>query len=186
MKVISLILISLAAYAFAAPAPAPAAHNCMADVIHHIARRAEGEQVEWGYEGTNGPSYWGKVNKTCAVGKHQSPINLVDPSLLTHRPLTFNYPSLVLTTLTFTNTGHTVQVTIPDSVKATIVAADGLTYRLKQFHFHTPSEHHVDEKYYPLEVHFVHSTDDGKLAVVGMFFQMSTKPNAWLHQLVRA
>ena len=33
---------------------------------------------------------------------------------------------------------------------------DGTNYALKQFHFHTPSEHRIDEEYFPLEMHMVH------------------------------
>jgi carbonic anhydrase len=33
---------------------------------------------------------------------------------------------------------------------------DGTDYALKQFHFHTPSEHRIDEEYFPLEMHMVH------------------------------
>ena len=33
---------------------------------------------------------------------------------------------------------------------------DGKTYSFKQFHFHTPSEHHLDGITYPLEMHMVH------------------------------
>jgi len=42
---------------------------------------------------------------------------------------------------------------------------------LKQFHFHHPSEHTIDGKAYPLEMHFVHAAPDGDLAVVGVLFE---------------
>jgi hypothetical protein len=32
----------------------------------------------------------------------------------------------------------------------------GTSFDLKQFHFHTPSEHTVDGDYFPLEMHLVH------------------------------
>ena len=38
---------------------------------------------------------------------------------------------------------------------------DGTPYDLKQFHFHTPSEHTVEGIRYAMEMHFVHATDDG-------------------------
>ena len=40
----------------------------------------------------------------------------------------------------------------------------------KQFHFHTPSEHTVDGKYYEAEMHLVTQATDGTYSVVGLFF----------------
>jgi carbonic anhydrase len=41
---------------------------------------------------------------------------------------------------------------------------------LLQFHFHTPSEHLLDGKPFPMEAHFVHVDSDGRLAVIGVMF----------------
>ena len=35
-------------------------------------------------------------------------------------------------------------------------------YFKKQFHFHTPSEHTFKRQHYPLEIHFVHQSEDDK------------------------
>ncbi len=48
----------------------------------------------------------------------------------------------------------------------------GHTYALKQFHFHHPSEEHVDGKVYPLEAHLVHSDADGHTAVIAVLFDL--------------
>ena len=37
--------------------------------------------------------------------------------------------------------------------------------------YYAPSEHTLNGKHYPVEVHFVHQAPDGKLAVVGVFFE---------------
>ncbi|KAJ3307061.1 hypothetical protein HDU76_004702 [Blyttiomyces sp. JEL0837] len=42
-------------------------------------------------------------------------------------------------------------------------------FYMRQFHFHAPSEHKVRGRAYDMEVHFVHSSDDGDLLVVGAF-----------------
>jgi carbonic anhydrase len=47
----------------------------------------------------------------------------------------------------------TVKSTVPDG--AGNVSVDGRTFNLTQFHFHTPSEHTVDEHRAPMEAHFV-------------------------------
>jgi carbonic anhydrase len=41
-------------------------------------------------------------------------------------------------------------------------------YTLLQYHIHAPSEHTIGGKMYAAEIHFVHGTPDGKLAVVGV------------------
>jgi len=43
---------------------------------------------------------------------------------------------------------------------------------LKQFHFHTPSEHTIEKKSYPLEIHFIHKAEDGKILVVGVMAKL--------------
>jgi carbonic anhydrase len=44
-------------------------------------------------------------------------------------------------------------------------------YQLLQFHFHTPSEHAREGLRYAMEVHLVHKSADGNLAVVGVLFE---------------
>ena len=43
----------------------------------------------------------------------------------------------------------------------------GMEYNFVQFHAHTASEHTVEGGQYDLEIHFVHATRDGDLAVIG-------------------
>ena len=52
-----------------------------------------------------------------------------------------------------------------------------LTYNMIQFHFHCPSEHLVNGKQYPMELHIVHEIESGapadykyKFAVLGIVF----------------
>jgi carbonic anhydrase len=42
---------------------------------------------------------------------------------------------------------------------------------LKQFHFHHPSEEHVNGKGYDMVAHLVHADDDGHLAVVAVLLK---------------
>jgi carbonic anhydrase len=44
-------------------------------------------------------------------------------------------------------------------------------YELKQFHFHSPSEHKVDGQFFPMEVHLVHQDEAGNYLVVGLVFK---------------
>jgi carbonic anhydrase len=45
---------------------------------------------------------------------------------------------------------------------------------------HTPSEHHIDGEYHPLEVHMVHQAveDETQLAVIALMFQVSAGESA--------
>lgn len=71
------------------------------------------------------------------------------------------------------------------------------TYTPLQFHFHAPSEHTVEGKYYDLEVHFVHknqgATDTGIAesygAVIGVFFDVQAggaEENAFIASVLEA
>jgi carbonic anhydrase len=58
------------------------------------------------------------------------------------------------------------------AAKLELTFADGARgdYSPLQFHFHAPSEHTVDQKYFDAEMHFVHQSAAGEFAVFGIFF----------------
>ncbi len=49
---------------------------------------------------------------------------------------------------------------------------EGQTYELVQFHFHATSEHTQAGEHAPMELHLVHSTAAGELAVVGAWLEV--------------
>ncbi len=128
-------------------------------------------EVHWTYEGENGPQSWGKINpefNLCAIGKRQSPINIEDENTLLGpaEGLQFNYtPS----DATVVNNGHTIQVEVNGENTLTV---RGSTYRLVQFHFHTPSEEEINFKRTAMVVHLVHKNDEGQLAVVAVLLEV--------------
>ena len=63
--------------------------------------------------------------------------------------------------------GHSIEAEIKGTAEI-----NGRKYTLKQFHFHAPSEHEIDGKHFPLEVHFVNQAQDGRLAVIAAMFQV--------------
>jgi len=133
--------------------------------------QAKGDK-HWGYMGETGPSHWSEVKKNfgmCSKGKVQSPINIIASKDVELKPLVLNYKSNAKGII---NNGHTVQVNIKDG---SVLKLDGLDYKLKQFHFHVPSENNINGNAFPLEAHFVHATDDGKLAVIGVMFAEGKK-----------
>ena len=49
---------------------------------------------------------------------------------------------------------------------------DGVPYGLRQFHFHSPSEHTMAGEHAAMELHLVHWSDAGVIAVVGVMLQI--------------
>ncbi|MDA0990375.1 MAG: carbonic anhydrase [Verrucomicrobia bacterium] len=138
-----------------------------------------GEGVHWTYSGDTGPEHWGELDESfemCAKGKNQSPINLTDFIEADLPPIRFAYGAPARTIL---NNGHTIQVAFEAGNQMTI---DGDDFRLLQFHFHAPSENHIDAKSFPMEAHLVHANDQGDLAVVAVMFE-SGEPNTLLDAL---
>jgi carbonic anhydrase len=132
----------------------------------------------WSYEGTSGPAHWSELAPEfglCSSGKRQSPIDLRIAPVADAEPVEFGYPS---TFIKLKNNGHTVEVT--PGTEGTI-RVGGTSYALSQFHFHHPSEHTVEGKRYPLEVHLVHRAPEG-LAVVAILFEEGA-PNPVLESL---
>ncbi len=128
----------------------------------------EAHNTHWGYTGHNTPETWGHLSekyRTCGVGLNQSPINITH-SLHAHLP-PLN-PSYRSSSKNITDNGHTVQVNMLPGSTLTI---DGKTYELKQFHFHSPSENHINGQSFPLEAHFVHLDKEGHIAVVAVMFK---------------
>ncbi len=124
--------------------------------------------ANWGYMGKLSPSHWGDLSKDfhmCKEGKQQSPINVVASKDSDLKPLELDYNA---SSKSLINNGHTVQVNIADGSSLKL---DGKVYKLKQFHFHVPSENNINGDAFPLEAHFVHQSDDGALAVIAVMFQ---------------
>ncbi|MFM6977980.1 MAG: carbonic anhydrase [Micrococcales bacterium] len=138
---------------------------------------ANGAGASWSYTGPTGPSHWATVDKTnyavCADGTAQSPINITKTKSVSLTNLLFKYTAGEAGVF---NNGHTVEAE-PLGTEANTMTLGGVVYPFAQFHFHAPSEHEVNGMHYPVEVHFVHKTADGKIAVVGVFLKAGTVAN---------
>ena len=126
-------------------------------------------KVHWSYDGKESPEYWGDLlteYQTCKLGKVQSPVNLeADNSMkAAKKSLKMDYFPVAYQV---ENNGHTVQASVVQE-NAPSITLDGKQFYLKQFHFHTPSEHTFKRKHYPLEIHFVHQSEDKSLAVIAV------------------
>lgn len=140
--------------------------------------------VHWGYSGDTGPSTWATLSPVyamCGEGKHQSPINIVTSDVKGTANWSTDYKSTALLIShtehmeDIVDNGHTIQITVDEGSTLTV---EGKSYSLKQFHLHTPSEHTLNGKNQPMEMHMVHQSEDGSLAVLGVLFTEGKVPNA--------
>ncbi len=137
-------------------------NGCATNLQHPI------PNTHWSYTGHEGPDYWGNLSpdySTCNNGVNQSPINLTKFISADLAPLKLAYQS---GGYEIVNNGHTIQVNYQPGSKLEI---NGHFYELKQFHFHSPSENHINGKSYPMEIHLVHADTTGNLAVVAIMLE---------------
>ncbi len=146
--------------------------------------------VHWSYSAEGGPAGWSAltpVYAACGSGKTQSPINLLTTAGKGSPDWKIEYKTTKLNIAhnehveELINNGHTIQITPQEGSFMTYA---GKVYHLKQFHFHTPSEHTLNGKHAPMEVHFVHQSDDKNLAVVGVLVQEGSV-NKNIEQLIK-
>lgn len=138
--------------------------------------------VEWGYTGPTGPEHWSALSKDYAIcngGQQESPIDLKDAIAADLGTLAIAWKPLAIKA---TNNGHTVQY---DAPPGNSFAVGGKTYALAQFHIHHPSEHLLNGRRFPLEIHFVHKLADGGFGVVGVLVA-SGAGNPTLQKLIAA
>jgi carbonic anhydrase len=119
----------------------------------------------FGYFGPNGPTFWSSLNPTdwaaCNAGPLQSPVDLGHLPVRWH--LDINYGT---TTGAIFNNGPTIEV---EAEGENSLVLQGVEYALKQFHFHTQSEHRVLGRGYDMELHLVHANAAGENAVIAVF-----------------
>lgn len=130
------------------------------------------DQSDWSYEELTGPDYWGELdpgNLACVNGSEQSPINVEFPKVIAGEKLKGSEIHYKPTTFTLVNNGHTIQANA--TTEGNRIVIEGNEYKLSQFHFHTPSEHQFNGQNFDMELHLVHSDENGKLAVIGLMIQ---------------
>lgn len=150
----------------------------------HVAAE-EPHAVHWGYEGEEGPKHWAGLSDefaVCASGAEQSPIDLSNAVLTDTPSWTERIGDNVLTegqrarVMDLVDNGHTIQVTNDVPMVAIV---DGINHELVQYHFHAPSEHTIDGRHLPLEVHLVHKSAEGDLAVLGILVEEGEHDALW-------
>ncbi len=136
----------------------------------------EKRKVKWGYGTDNGPEVWGQLSPDyflCSEGKSQSPINIENASRVKLPEIGFNYrPS----SLKILNNGLTIEVQYDEG---SWIEIEDTKYMLQQFHFHSPSEHTLAESLFDLEMHLVHKSKEGTIAVIGAMIRKGQNNEAF-------
>lgn len=122
-----------------------------------------------------------KQDDWCFVSKmSQSPINVNTNEVVPMRDkgkIELNYEKKLLDLF---DTGCAIQGNMKGTAKI-----NGRLFELQQFHFHAHSEHQIDQLIYPLELHLVHQSQSGKLAVIALLFELGEE-NQVLKNMVNA
>ena len=139
----------------------------------------EHHTAHWSYDGDQGPGHWGALSPdyaVCETGHRQSPIDISKPQPADLAALQFDYKPSPLHII---DNGHTIMINYTPG--SSIRVGDKL-FVLKQFHFHRPSEEHIDGKTYEMSLHLVHADEKGNLAVVAVLLQRG-KDNTLIDEL---
>ncbi|CAL1528234.1 unnamed protein product [Lymnaea stagnalis] len=169
--------------------------------------QVDADVVGWSYDTKRGgPSTWKDSYPDCA-GLLQSPINIVTEDAEYHHKLQYininNYSITDGVMMRLENKdGHTAEVVM--SGKPVYIQEGSLpdVYKLEQFHFHwgaedgRGSEHSIDGKFSPMELHLVHfqdhlgniaaaSTHPFGLAVFAFLFKVVPQDNIKLNKLLK-
>ena len=135
-----------------------------ANVLAQSAPQHSSDSPHWAYGGEEGMDHWGMLSHgymACETGSHQSPIDIRMPGEdRAPERLQFHYRQTDIQPM---HNGHSIQVRVSPGNELHV---NGRIYRLMQFHFHEPSEHHVEGKASPFEIHLVHRDQIGHIVVV--------------------
>ncbi|TBR39365.1 MULTISPECIES: carbonic anhydrase [Dyella] len=139
----------------------------------------------WTYAGESGPTHWSALDAAfaaCHDGRAQSPIDLESKKAKPGAPGHFHI-DYEKSDVGLVNNGHTIQANV--SSAGDTMKFDGDTYKLAQFHFHSPSEHTENGTRFPLEIHFVHADAHKRVAVLGVLVKLG-KENESLAPVFRS
>ncbi|XP_066334892.1 alpha carbonic anhydrase 7-like [Miscanthus floridulus] len=133
----------------------------------------------------DGPENWGKLSpayKACGQGKQQSPIDIVTKQAVPNAHLDSLNRTYGAVSATLINDGH--DITLEFGGKVGTITVNGKVYNFDKMHWHSPSDHTINGQRFPLELHLVHKSADGALAVIGILYQLGA-PDSFYYQLKR-
>ncbi len=152
---------------------------CLPALLATTIANAGASLDQWDYS-SHGERYWRSHFPACQ-GMQQSPINISTKRALKHpkafpslKPgpvLDFSPPAAPVH---IENNGHSIQFEYRGNYS---LLHRGESYQLKQFHFHHASETTIDGKHSPLEVHFVHKSQQGHTLVIAVLLDSGRAEN---------
>ena len=153
------------------------------------ARRARGRTPAaggapcWSYHGAAGPAAWGGLDpawRLCGEGAEQSPVALPARAADGGERVRLHYPEVAGAR---SAEPRMVRVNLEPGGRLEL---DGRAYALRQFHFHTPSEHRWSAAAEPGELHLVHVDEAGAVAVLGVPLRAGVGAPSWWPRLEAA
>jgi carbonic anhydrase len=122
-------------------------------------------EVDWSYEGENGPGQWSKLSNQfhACGGNQQSPI-----AIHTSKTFASSVPEVFLELEQFkpivTNDGHNIIVESQGGDGNILYS--GKTYKFGEMRIHQGSGHTIDDRQFPIEAHFVLASEASDLFVL--------------------
>uniref|UniRef100_A0A0E0CLI4 Carbonic anhydrase n=1 Tax=Oryza meridionalis TaxID=40149 RepID=A0A0E0CLI4_9ORYZ len=153
---------------------------CTHILVNHA---CDSDGVIFGYSGSTGPEHWGSLSPnftTCSKGTYQSPINILKDDAVYNpklEPLEMDY-----TAANTTIVDNVFNIALRYNDTAGTVKVDGKKYKLRQLHWHSPSEHTINGQRFAVELHMVHHSDDGNITVIAVLYRHG-KPDPFLFQI---
>jgi carbonic anhydrase len=143
------------------------------------------EKPHFSYSGDDGPGFWAEIIPEWAAcgNTEQSPVDIpgnvvVDPRLT----LTLD---LKQTSVEMFNDGHTIKVEYKEGTGGTITF-NNVVYEVRQFHFHTFSEHTLQGNRGVMELHAVFQKEKTlNYVAIAMLYEIG-KANPFLSTLIGA
>ncbi|KAK1314778.1 Bifunctional monodehydroascorbate reductase and carbonic anhydrase nectarin-3 [Acorus calamus] len=134
-----------------------------------------------------GPERWGDLRPewaTCKNGMMQSPIDIRHENVQELPSLGRLMPIYSRSNATIQNTGYNIKVEWENGAGS--ININGTEYVLVELHWHWPTEHFINGRRYALELHMVHKSSDGKIAVIGILYKLSPISDLLLTTLTKA
>lgn len=149
------------------------------DIIIYTSEAVPDDPWAWDYEGPRGFNNWASLNpayQMCRNGRKQSPINLKWEKPKVEKPLRLSYqPAHVV----IKNIGYTFRI---DFTRPVLIYFNNREYQLEKVEFRSPSEHHLSQKQFPLEVQMYHRSPNG-LLIISSFFEVG-RQSPWFQDFL--
>jgi carbonic anhydrase len=141
-------------------------------------------KTPWDYDGPQGAQHWSELDPdyaACNKGTEQSPIDIRNARKADLPAIRFEYNSSPLKYVI--NNAHTIRVDYHDAPgTGNFLIVGDKRYQLTQFHFHRPSEEHINGKQYEMVLHLMHTAADQEVAGVAVLLKRGHE-NATIQQI---